>query len=487
MLFNSYEFLLLFLPVTAILYQVLACNTQQKWPLQAFMSLASLVFIAVGSLVSLALLLVSLAANYGLLRWLAATDGGWPRRRIMIAAVSFNLCFLGVFKYADFLAQSVSWLARAEIPLFEIVLPLAISFYTFEFITLIVDSWRTRQPCPPPQEVALFVTVFPHLIAGPILRWDEMRDNLRALAPISAANLAIGLSIFAVGLFKKTVIADSLAPIANTFFAAVEKGSTPTLFEAWGGTLAYTFQIYFDFSGYSDMAIGLARIFGIALPANFLSPYKATSIIEFWRRWHITLSRFLRDYLYVPLGGNRQGPFRRWVNVAITMLLGGLWHGASWNFALWGGLHGILIAGNHAARGAGLRLPRPLAWTATFLLVVIAWVLFRTHDLSAAERIYAGMIGAQGIILPERLGPVLGPLLGGWVRFESSDLLRLPSLFIIAGAAVVAFAAPNVEQVFRSGVLARLMTPLRAALLGAIGAIGLFGIPQAVQFVYFRF
>lgn len=279
-------------------------------------------------------------------------------------------------------------------------------------------------------------------------------------------------------------------PCIATFFHAVANGSAPALLEAWGGVLLYTFQIYFDFSGYSDMAIGLAWMFGISLPANFLSPYKARSIIEFWRRWHMTLSRFLRDYLYIPLGGNRHGPIVRWASVFVTMLLGGLWHGASWNFVLWGGMHGICIAGNHAFRGLGFRIPSQVGWCLTFLAIVISWVLFRTTEFEHAMRIYAGMAGLNGIVLPLRFADELAwmqSVMPG-VRFASSELLKLTAATILAFAAGVTFLLPNTEETFRPAGQWRQVIPgswaVRYALLGLFGFIA---IHNAQEFIYFRF
>jgi D-alanyl-lipoteichoic acid acyltransferase DltB (MBOAT superfamily) len=286
----------------------------------------------------------------------------------------------------------------------------------------------------------LFVTFFPHLLAGPVLHHAEVmpqfarRDTFR----FSAENFAVGVTIFAIGLFKKVALADGIAQFATPVFDAAKDGATLTLLAAWGGALSYTFQLYFDFSGYSDMAIGLARLFGIVFPANFNSPYKAASIIDFWRRWHMTLSRFLRDYLYIPLGGSRCHPLRRHANVMMTMLLGGLWHGAGWTFVIWGGLHGLYLVVNHAWRGArsrwlgGVRVPATLAlWLGrllTFLAVVVAWVFFRAESLPAAKAILEGMAGLNGIT---RADPYY---------FRAPQLRWLVTMFVIA------WGLPNVQQ-----------------------------------------
>src|SRR4029078_9582961 len=242
----------------------------------------------------------------------------------------------------------------------DIILPLAISFFTFQQIDYLADLYQNKAYVPSLLKYFLFNTFFPQLIAGPIVHHGEIIPQFenKKIFQLNARNLAIGFTIFFMGLFKKVAIADNIAPIANQVFHLANIGVTPTFWEAWTGAFIYSFQLYFDFSGYSDMAIGLACLFGISLPINFNSPYKATNIIDFWRRWHITLSRFLRDYLYIPLGGHRLGSGRRYANLVITMLLGGLWHGASWTFVVWGGLHGVYLMINHGWRHLREGMPR---------------------------------------------------------------------------------------------------------------------------------
>jgi alginate O-acetyltransferase complex protein AlgI len=488
-LFNSFPFILILLPFLIAVYQLVASNGARQLQLRFLLFISSCLFIAVADWLSLVALLISVGLNFQLLRLLAATKFARYRNVILCVGIVFNLSYIGVFKYANFLLGTLGFVLDRDFAAFGVTLPLAISFYTFQLIALLVDTWRERRDCPDASVITLFTAFFPQLIAGPIVRFDEVKEDLMELKAIKLQNFASGMSIFAIGLFKKTAIADNLAPFANRFFDAVNVGATPNLLEAWGGALLYTFQIYFDFSGYSDMAIGLALIFGIHLPMNFYSPYKADSIIEFWRRWHITLSRFLRDYLYISLGGNRHGILGRWRNVVITMLLGGLWHGASWNFVLWGGLHGLLISLNHAARNLSLSLPKPIAWGLTFVLIVATWVIFRTSDIGDAERIYAGMLGLNGIVLPERLAPLFGGLAQTvhFIEFGSSELLRLQAVPIIVLAAFIGLSMPNTEQYFREGGMSSSLTVRHAAIAGLAGGCGLFGIHQAVEFVYFRF
>ena len=332
---------------------------------------------------------------------------------ILVSGIVFNLGLIAVFKYADFFIGNANLIAGADIPLLHLVLPLAISFFTFQQISFLIDTWKGEvTECDFPRYM-LFVVFFPQLIAGPIVMQKETipQFKLPVFRNKLVLNLAVGSTLFAIGLFKKIVLADGIAPYANSVFNMAETTSGVPFEAAWIGALAYTFQLYFDFSGYCDMALGLARLFGIRLPVNFNSPYKATSISDFWRRWHITLSHFLRDYLYIPLGGNRSGPVRRYSNLMITMLLGGLWHGASWTFVFWGGLHGAYLAINHgwsALVAAGYIpsiLPKPvgnvLSRGITLLAVVVAWVYFRAESFEGANNIILGMTGLSTVYEPK--------------------------------------------------------------------------------------
>jgi alginate O-acetyltransferase complex protein AlgI len=335
------------------------------------------------------------------------------RKGILTLGVTANLGLLGYFKYSSFFVDNINVLIGSDIVFEQVILPLAISFFTFQQIIYLVDSYRGESRENSFLHYCLFVTFFPQLIAGPIVHHREMlpqfaKDVLYKLKP---ENLSVGAIIFIIGLFKKTVLADGVAGYASPIFAQAELNEPLTFFGAWAGALAYTFQLYFDFSGYSDMAIGIARMFGIILPANFLSPYKATSIIEFWRRWHMTLSRFFRDYLYIPMGGNRKDVFGNMRNLLIVMLLGGLWHGASWTFVIWGGLHGMCLAINHGFRSFRRSLGHDLSktnifglgvsWVLTFLVIIFSWTIFRSESISGAHNMFQAMLGLKGLIFPE--------------------------------------------------------------------------------------
>src|SRR6201982_2696103 len=347
MLFSSYAFLFQFLPAVALAFAV-ARRVSPRCGICA-LALSSLIFYGAWKPVYLLLLLASIGVNF----WLGLRMEDPLRRRAFgTLGVALNLALLCYFKYPTFLFDGLTTLTGTPLPFVNVVLPLGISFFTFQQIAYLVDVMRGAKVERDIVSYTLFVSFFPHLIAGPLVHHAEMIPQFkRARTSRSAVLAARGLAIFAAGLFKKVVIADNLAQFVSPVFAHLDAGGGVTTPWAWLSTLAYTLQIYFDFSGSSDMAIGLALMFGIRLPVNFRSPYKAVSIIEFWRRWHITLSRFLRDYLYISLGGNRLGEGRPYLNLMITMLLGGLWHGAGWTFMIWGGLHGIYLVINHLWRG----------------------------------------------------------------------------------------------------------------------------------------
>ncbi|HEX6144889.1 MAG TPA: MBOAT family protein [Geminicoccaceae bacterium] len=460
MLFNSLEFILVFLPITLIGFFLLGGRDNPRLAL-TWVTAASLFFYGWWNPAYLVLIVISIVFNYLVGQRLLAQ----ATRGMLAFGVVTNLASIAYFKYAGFLTANLEQATGLDVALGHIVLPLAISFFTFQQIAYLVDAYRGEVKDEGFVSYALFVTFFPQLIAGPIVHHSETMPQFaqRATFRIDLDNLAVGLSIFSIGLFKKVVLADGIAAYGTPVFAAAQGGYDPTLFEAWGGALAYTFQLYFDFSGYSDMAIGLGRMFNIRLPINFHSPYKAVNIIDFWRRWHITLSRFLRDYLYIPLGGSRLGMPRRYANLMVTMLLGGLWHGAGWTFVVWGGLHGLFLVINHLWHGLRRKLGHDLrrstfvgrvtARTVTFLAVVVAWVFFRAESFGAAERILAGMAGMNGVWLPGpyiRLFGPLGPTLEamGW-RFETFDGLLfggVPHVAFLLVLGFIAFILPNAQQ-----------------------------------------
>jgi alginate O-acetyltransferase complex protein AlgI len=504
LLFNSYEFLFLFLPVT--LAGFFALGRRSHALAMGWLVAASLFFYGWWFAPYLVLLLVSVVFNFAagltISRAVAPT-----RHRLLIAAVACNLALLGYFKYAGFLVGVADGVLGRDWPIPGIALPLGISFFTLTQIAFLVDTARGEARDYKFVHYLLFVCYFPHLIAGPILHHKELMPQLDRpdIVRFSARRMALGLSYFSIGLFKKTVIADALSPYVGRVFDGAAHGMTPSGAEAWGAVLAYTLQLYFDFSGYSDMAIGLARMIGVQLPLNFHSPYKATSIIEFWRRWHMTLSRFLRDYLYIPLGGNRHGTVRRYVNLMLTMLIGGLWHGAGWNFVLWGGLHGLYLAINHLWQALIGQQRRPstvlgnlVGGLLTFVCVAVAWVPFRASGLPATETILAGLVGWYGWWPGHEMASVVGVLGEGaprWLDGWRWIAVLLPGVWLL----------PNTQEFFsRYGTLLpprrhadRLPLPVLgfrwrmtgrwAYVTAAIAAVAVLYCTRASEFIYFQF
>lgn len=324
-----------------------------------------------------------------------------PKKSLLIIGIIANLSLLGYFKYYDFLIQNFNSSFDGSVPLLNLLLPLAISFFTFQQIAYLVDSYRGETSEYDFLNYALFVTFFPQLIAGPIVHHAEMMPQFASKWNLvkNYKNIATGLFIFSIGLFKKVIIADTFADWATLGF---DDAPTLNFFEAWATSLSYSFQLYFDFSGYTDMAIGAALLFNIKLPINFNSPYKALDIQDFWRRWHITLSRFLRDYIYIPLGGNRKGAFRTYTNVLITFILGGIWHGAGWTFIFWGFLHGFALIIHRLWSNFDYKLPKIIAWIITFNFINLSWVFFRAKEWSDANKVIEGMFGISGIVITDR-------------------------------------------------------------------------------------
>jgi len=435
MLFNSYSFIFAFLPLALVGFYGLA--TIGKEIAIGWLVLSSLFFYGWWNPDYLFLIGASILVNY----FLGRTLSNNPHKGLLAFSISLNLLALGYYKYFDFFIVNINSFFGTSFYFLEIVLPLAISFFTFQQIAFLVDAYRGEAKEYQFLHYCLFVTFFPQLIAGPIVHHKEMLPQFykQSRFRFNYSDFSIGSTIFIFGLFKKVVIADQLAPFANVVFDASANGVTLSTFDAWAGTLAYSLQLYFDFSGYSDMAIGLARLFGIRLPLNFHSPYKSINIIEFWRRWHMTLSRFLRDYLYIALGGNRKGKFRRYVNLSITMVLGGIWHGAGWQFLIWGALHGLFLVINHfwqQLKPGGLKKPDStivkyvsvfLSHLLTLFCVAIAWVFFRAENTSAATDILQSMF-----IFP----------LEGSSLIDQKDWIGL-----VVIAAIIALFSPNTQQI----------------------------------------
>ena len=462
MLFHSQLFLLAFLPVALIGYYGLASRRSARiW----WLIVASFAFYGYWDFRLIPLLAGSIVVNWTL----AQTHARFPLRHLVAIGVALDIELLGLFKYADLAADSAAWLGGWEHRQWSIILPLAISFFTFQQISYLVDLGRGKAPTYRFHEFALYICFFPQLIAGPIVRHNEIifqfsqapkRDGLDE-------RLSRGLTMFVVGLGKKVLLADQLGKLADPVFAEAAAGGALSTAEGWIATWAYTFQLYFDFSGYSDMAIGLALMFGFTLPINFDAPYRATSILDFWRRWHMTLTRFLRDYLYIPLGGNRFGPARQIAAMVATMLLGGLWHGAAWTFVIWGGLHGLALAVNHAWRRAGLRLPWGAGWALTVSFFALSLVLFRSESLGVTIEILTVMFAGGG-----NGNPNVTP--------------GLREMVLLACAAAIAMLGPTSQKVVLDGLKPRFV--FAAATAVTLVAVMVFGGgPDTKEFIYFQF
>ena len=407
MLFNSYEYIFIFLPVIFFGYFYLTSKrliTGSK----VYLVCGSLFFYAWWNPSYLPIILGSIFVNYaigsGLGRLYTDTmhlsnQKNLFRKALLGTGLSFNLLLLMYFKYTGFLVLNINEVSGANITLPDIVLPLAISFFTFQQIAYVVDSYRGETTEYNLLNYMLFITFFPQLIAGPIVHHKEvMPQFLRRQNFVKRyRNITLGILYFSIGLFKKVVIADTFSKWVTPGF---DVATTLNFFEAWASSLSYTFQLYFDFSGYADMAIGTALLFNIRLPINFNSPYKAINIQDFWRRWHMTLSRFLRDYVYIPLGGNTGSSNRIYINLFATFLIGGLWHGASWMFLIWGALHGMAIIIHRMWQRSGIQMSNWMAWFITFNFINLSWIFFRARDMDDALKVIYGMIGLNGVVFP---------------------------------------------------------------------------------------
>lgn len=455
--FNTHLFLFLFLPVTLLGYWL---GRSRDWKI-AWIAFCSIVFYSLWDVRFVVLLATAATVDYLLALRIEASARKKPW---LLASIVFNLGILGAFKYSMFVAANARSLfdlvgINYTIPGFSIVLPVGISFFTFKTLSYTIDVYRgDQQACREPLKYLAFISLFPELVAGPIVRYSTLNRQLDDLPhKVPWDFMAMGVTLFAIGLFKKTVIADSVAALTGTYWSDT---ANLTMLQGWLAALGFTIQLYFDFSGYSDMAMGLGAMLGLRFPINFLAPYQAVNPSDFWRRWHISLSTWLRDYLYIPLGGNRKGPGRAKVNLLIVMLLGGLWHGAAWTFIAWGAYHGLLLVLYQSVRAAWDRL---WVWTQrglTLLLVVVGWVMFRATDLGIAREVYSAMFGLR------------------------SGFSAMEALVILALLALVAFtmaARPTAELRMR-------WTPVRAAAVGAVLAAALFFMNLGSSpFLYYQF
>lgn len=495
MLFNSYLFLFVFLPVSLGLYYFLRTSYGKEASFVVLV-LASLIYYAYWKIIYLPILLISIVGNYGLGLSIARSGTQKRKKIFLILGIALNLCALAYYKYANFFLDNLETITGTSYSSVNILLPLAISFFTFQQIAYLVDNYKNEAKEYKFVHYCLFVSFFPQLIAGPIVHHKEMLPQFMAATRklVDVDLMWQGIQQFCYGLFKKVMIADNIALYATPVFMAADGGHSITAWEAWIAALAYTFQLYFDFSAYSDMAIGIGKMFGINLPKNFNSPYKASSISDFWRRWHITLSHFLRDYLYIAMGGNKKGSIRRYSNLFVTMVLGGLWHGASWNFVVWGVLHGLYLIINHAWSGLmrliGFNTKRfwykTIAQVLTFFVVVEAWVLFRAETFEGAAIIYEASYQFSDLTLSSLFG-------------ESFNYINDPvrALMMLSVCGFVAFILPNSQDFIEnkqsrwfsssgfvgSNILIRGIPLLAATVL----MLSIASMNKVSEFLYFQF
>ena len=470
MLFNSYEFIFVYLPITLLGYYLTA-KFIKNGAAKIFLIFASVCFYSYWDINNLPILLASIVVNYAFGRCLTNNRS----KKVLMVGIAFNLLFLGYFKYTNFILENINYLFNAGIAMKNIVLPLGISFFTFTQTAYLVDVYRGETKAYSKSDYLLFVTIFPHLIAGPILYHRDMIPQFSQAEryKINYKNLTYGILWFTIGLFKKVVIADKLAIYADRVFNST---ADLTMLDAWGGSLAYTLQLYFDFSGYSEMAIGLGLLFNYNLPLNFNLPYRATSIIDFWRRWHMTLSSFLKNYLYIPLGGNRTGHHLR--NIMITMFLGGLWHGAGWTFIFWGVLHRITISITHPRRKIKYTLPQWMNWLLTFNAVNIAWIFFRAASFNDALNILIAMFDINRFAYP--YSKFLAKYFSVFGN-KDSTLIITDNLLMLIGFVVLSVL------VLKKEIIEKFNVYLTATVIAAVLLYTVLKLSSVTTFLYFQF
>jgi alginate O-acetyltransferase complex protein AlgI len=479
-LFNSYVFILGFLPVVFLTYYLLL-KLNNKYVAKSFLVLASLYFYSYWNIKYLPLILASIIVNF-FLSWLINKNLEKKSKKLyLVVGIIFNVILLGYYKYYDFFITNVNYLFSTNIPLLQLALPLAISFFTFQQIAYLVDTFRGETQGYKFLDYALFVTFFPQLIAGPIVHHSEIISQLREEKnyKLNIKNISAGIYIFSLGLFKKVIIADTFAQWANQGY---ENISSLTVFDSWITTLSYTFQLYFDFSGYCDMAMGLALLFNIKLPINFNSPYKSLNIQEFWRRWHITLGRFFTQYVYIPLGGNRKGPIRTYFNVFFIFFLSGIWHGAGWTFVIWGVLHGLASILYRFWKGFNIQLPKWFSWFLTFGFVHVAWVYFRSPSVDIANQMLYKMFNIGDFHFPPKINSLLNELLG--THFVPRNYyfdLKL-SLLMLVTLVIVIITKNSVEKLntFKPNYK-------NAVIVSLLAVLSLLYLNRVSEFLYFNF
>lgn len=487
MLFNSYAFIFLFLPVFLGSWQITAYLRPKL--LNALLPGFSLLYYSFWGIEFLLPLAILIGITFGFGHLIAINEGKL-RKAALICGIIATVAPLLWFKYSWFLISNLALLFNAHWQFTPPVFPPGISFYTFILIAWLVGVYRQEIVPVDLQRHALFSCCFPYVLSGPITRYQQIGWQFDNLAPATASGLAAGFTLFTMGLAKKAILADSIGVYADAVFNAADKAWPIACGEAWLGSFCYTFQLYFDFSGYTDMALGIGLMIGLRLPENFNSPYKATGIVDFWRRWHMTLSSWLRDFLYIPLGGNRKGKWRQYLNLFLTMLIGGAWHGAGWTYIVWGALHGLMLCVNHFFRsiikytplaGLGRLLPlRLISILFTFLCLNFCWVVFRARSLDAALAIYKAMFTAQtGIADSHAISAFLpNNYITGW-----------QPLALLGLCALLCWFFPNSQNILngKAGILSWKPTRAWAAGLAILSFVSLALLTRQTVFLYFQF
>ena len=505
MLFNSFEFIFFFMPTTLLFFSISAYYFGKRGAL-AILLLSSLFFYGWWNPSYLILLVISVLGNYFIALLIAhiyQRNQAWACH-IRSLGIAANLGLIIWYKYAGLLATSLTALTSTTFDFGTILLPLGISFFTFQQISYLSSVAINGQAERDPLRYSVFICFFAHLIAGPLVQPREILpqlDNIRTR--LVSWNIVMGGTLFIIGLSKKTLLADTFAIFVSPVFIAAKADQPIGMIDAWGAMLSYTMQIYFDFSAYSEMAMGLALLFGLRFPVNFASPYKAVSIIDFWRRWHMTLSAFLRDFLYIPLGGRRRGERRRYINLMATMVVGGLWHGANWTFVAWGTLHGLYLVVNHlwVSHGPVRKLPKWLAWGITFSAVVLAWVPFRAENFATAQIIYQGLFGITGIAPPEELMKFIGI----WSNTSHEQIVHSvysvqQFVWMVTSIGIglaITLLSPSAIEIFRSAAVpehGKTETSLTwhatiswAISIGGLAALSMMQLSSPSEFIYFNF
>lgn len=476
MVFSSYIFVLAFLPCVLVGYYLLS-RLHNPYPQRIFLVLSSLFFYGYFEPKYLTIILGSIAVNFAVASLSLRCKSKTAKRILLSVSVIFNVLLLGYYKYFDFFASSINALASTQITLRKILLPLGISFFTFQQLSFQIMVYRSEKHKLNFVNYSLFVSFFPQLVAGPIVRYDEFVPQLDKpdIRQFNIDNLALGLFTFTLGLFKKIIIADTVSVIVDNGFNA---NSSLGLLPAWVCALGYTFQIYFDFSGYSDMAIGLGKMFNIELPINFDSPYKSSSISDFWKRWHITLGKSLSEFVYIPLGGNRHGRARKCLNLFLTFLVSGIWHGAAWTFVAWGVAHGAARVFEEIFQSVLNKIPKLIRTAFTFLFVCMAFVLFRAESFSQAIKIYRGTLNLSSFGISQFRSIISDGIIG-----LPNGIAVVLTLSIILICFLLVFRSKSTAELTREFN----PTPARAAVCAVLLIASIIGMSRSAVFIYFNF